>query len=85
MAYTRLVKILGSPSISACVLHSPFFLPSFRQSACVCVRACIYMYVQDVDNIMETLRNLGIEFVLATLKQLQLATPNVVLRFVYSV
>jgi hypothetical protein len=43
------------------------------------------MYAQDVDNIMETLRNLGIEFVLATLKEHQLATPNVVLRFVYSV
>jgi hypothetical protein len=36
-------------------------------------------YIQGVDKIMETLRNCGIEFVLATLKELQLATLNVLL------
>jgi hypothetical protein len=33
---------------------------------------------------METLRNCGIEFVLATLKELKLATLNVLLPFVYT-
>jgi hypothetical protein len=41
-------------------------------------------YTQRVDKIMETLRNCGIEFVLATLKELQLATLNVLLQYVYS-
>jgi hypothetical protein len=35
-----------------------------------------------VDKIMEALRNCGIEFVLATLKELQLATLTVLLPFV---
>jgi hypothetical protein len=33
---------------------------------------------------METLRNLGIKFVLATLKELQLATANGLLPFEYT-
>jgi pentose-5-phosphate-3-epimerase len=41
-------------------------------------------HVQGVDKIMETLRNCEIEFVLAILKELQLATLYV-LRFVYTV
>jgi hypothetical protein len=39
--------------------------------------------IQGVDKIMGTLRNCGIEFVLATVKELQLATPDVLL-FVYT-
>jgi hypothetical protein len=39
-------------------------------------------YLQEVDKIIETLRNSGMEFVLATMKELQLATLNV-LPFVY--
>jgi hypothetical protein len=39
--------------------------------------------VQGVYNVMETLRNWGIEFVMATLKELELATLNA-LRFVYT-
>jgi hypothetical protein len=37
-----------------------------------------------VDTIMETLRNLGIEFVVTTLKELQLATPNVFFPYIYT-
>jgi hypothetical protein len=37
-----------------------------------------------MDKIMEILRNLGTEFVLATLEELQLATLNVLLPFVYT-
>jgi hypothetical protein len=39
-------------------------------------------HMQSVDKIMETLRT-GIEFVLATLKELQLATLNVFPSFIY--
>jgi hypothetical protein len=38
--------------------------------------------IQEVDKIMETLRNWGKEFLLATLKELQLATLNVL--FLYT-
>jgi hypothetical protein len=38
-------------------------------------------HIRGVNKIMETLRNSGIEFVLATLKELQLATMNVLLPF----
>jgi hypothetical protein len=41
-------------------------------------------YIHGVDKIMKTLGNWGIEFVLATLKELQLATLNVLLPFVYT-
>jgi hypothetical protein len=37
-----------------------------------------------MDKIMKTLRNWGIEFVLATLKELQLAAVNILLPFVYT-
>jgi hypothetical protein len=43
----------------------------------------IYVYVEGVDEIMETLKNWEIEFVLAALKDLQLSTLNV-LPFVYT-
>jgi hypothetical protein len=43
----------------------------------------IEVYIEGVNNIMETLRNGGIEFLLATMKELQLVTLNV-LRFVYT-
>jgi hypothetical protein len=37
-----------------------------------------------VDEMMKSLRNLGTEFVLATFKELQLATMDVLLLFVYT-
>jgi hypothetical protein len=37
-----------------------------------------------MDKIMETVREKEMEFVLATLKELQLATLNVLLQFVYT-
>jgi hypothetical protein len=40
--------------------------------------------IQEVDKIMEILRNRGIEFVLGTLKELQLETLNDLLPFVYT-
>jgi hypothetical protein len=40
--------------------------------------------IDGVNKIMETLRNRGIEFVLATLKELQLVKLNVLLPFVYT-
>jgi hypothetical protein len=44
--------------------------------------SCICRIYRGVDEVLETLRNLGIEFVLATLKELHLATLNVLLPFV---
>jgi hypothetical protein len=41
--------------------------------------------IQGVDKITDTLRNSEIEFVLATLKELQLSTLNVLLPFVHTV
>jgi hypothetical protein len=41
------------------------------------------LHMQGLNKIIETLRNCGREFVLATLKKLQLATVNV-LPFVYT-
>jgi hypothetical protein len=43
----------------------------------------VYIYTQAGNKIMETLRNFGIEFVLVTLKKLELATLNI-LTFVYT-